>query len=1095
MLDPKITIYNASAGSGKTFTLVVEYVYLLMDKHIKDNKNGIKKGFSIGNTFNYRYILAVTFTNKATSELKQRLLDLLYELSINSPEVEGERGALKAKDKELSDEIIELSAKYALKNIIHDYSNLYVETIDSFFQRVLKNMTKELGINPRFNLIIDDEDINKEAYNRLVESTRDNPVLYNWFFNKIISKIDEGKRWSLESDMMNLARELNKEAYKIVEDKVLGFGAQESFEKLLKTTEKDLGKYNQLIINNAGNIINLIGNDADDYLKAVIDYYTSLSEGDLDKNIGKTVKEGFESEGSWAKKSSGISLEWIKSNLLPYSTKIAKDLDKRRTLDIILKNLDELSTITEISKHKSDILKEENQFHISDTGNLLAKMIGDEDDISFVFEKIGSQLRYIMIDEFQDTSRLNFNNFKQLINESLANGYSCIIVGDVKQSIYRFNNGDWRILGKIEEELWGKNIEIKNLPTNYRSDKHIVEFNNRLFEGIFHALGPDSHGYLDEFEDISNQNKEEIESVYKSVNQEANKKKDSGLIRYMEVEKDNDRGIRYAALEALKQELEYYQDQGAKPSDIAVLLRTNTEIGLIVNYFYDLKKKGELDTETYSYDVISDDAFHFSFSEDVEMIIAALKHIEDPNDSNSLLRLKLFLLGEDYNEAFENDIKDIEKLREIDERLSFLNNRESLRRMSLNDLIIHLISKLDLNKDSIFLYNFIDEVTEFTTLSKSNLREFIEYWDETLSSKSISIDAKQEGIRLITIHKSKGLEYPICILPFPSWGLASTRHSKVWTRYMGEEEKEEKYISLNIEKGLSGTDYDEAYRTEITNLIIDNLNLLYVAFTRPKKGLSIINEYSVLKSGISYGSRNIAHLLNSTIGHTFRDEINALEERLQEESILRLEIGSLDMGEEKAETSSGYMPNMKKIPLKLSPRTDTEIVFAQTKKAENYFKPSDISHNLERAQIGNMLHEAMSYIRTKDDLDYSVNKIIYSGMASNKEKERLRELLENIIQEKPEWFDGELIVYNEKSIIEKSNITHRPDRVMMDKNNSKDGSVIIVDYKFTPIAQEEYKRQMQRYLNLYKSMGYKDITTYLWYIDIENNEHRIEEVG
>ncbi|MDD3286492.1 MAG: UvrD-helicase domain-containing protein, partial [Bacteroidales bacterium] len=438
-----LVVYKASAGSGKTFNLVLEYVSLL----IKDTKS-------------YGNILAVTFTNKATAEMKLRILKELYGIKIG--ENTGFFEALCKKYPEFSPKVIQEKASEALGNIIHDYSNFNIQTIDSFLQKVMRNLAKELGIGSNYNLIIDDSDIIKETIERVISSTDKDKALYDWYMEMIDSRVEEGKRVNVEKELIDFSRNLDKEVFKRFESEiktldkeVLSQFKQKGNRKLVEIKKSLIAygdRFAKIFEENGLTINDFVGKS-----KGIANALLGISKEKYDFRDKGYYNKAIEGIEGWFSDSLNRSSKAVLVNntLIPLLNEYFEYFDtcnqELRTWQAVLPFIDNIGLLKNIANHRDDILKEENKFLLSNTSKLLSDIIrlDNNSDISFIYEKIGSRIKYIMIDEFQDTSLLNWKTLSPLVLESLDRGQRNVIVGDVKQSIYRWRNGDWRILNNI----------------------------------------------------------------------------------------------------------------------------------------------------------------------------------------------------------------------------------------------------------------------------------------------------------------------------------------------------------------------------------------------------------------------------------------------------------------------------------------------------------------------------------------------------------------------------------------------------------------------------------------------------------------------
>ena len=820
-----LVVYKASAGSGKTFNLVLEYVSLL----IKD-------------TNAYRNILAVTFTNKATAEMKLRILTELYGIKIGQKTNFFE--ALCERNSKMDSKSIQENASRALENILHDYSNFNIQTIDSFLQKVMRNMAKELGIGSNYNLIIDDSDIIKETIERVISSTDKDKALYDWYMGIIDKRVEEGKKVNVEKELIDFSRNLDKEVFK-------------RFESEIKTLDKDvLSQFKQKGNRRLEEIKKSLTAYGDRFAKIFddnglkVDDFVQKSRGIANGLLG-IRKENFDFRDKtyYQKAIDGIDgwfsdannrlnkADLVNETLIPLLNEYFEYYDKcsqeLRTWQAVLPFIDNIGLLKNIANHRDDILKEENKFLLSNTSKLLSDIIrlDNNSDISFIYEKIGSKIKYIMIDEFQDTSLLNWKTLSPLVLESLDNNQRNVIVGDVKQSIYRWRNGDWRILNNIDKgityEESSSNPRIPNietLKTNYRTDKNIVEFNNNLFSQGLNLL-------CDNIEELDKERINQIKGVFSDATQETKPNSpQSGSIR-MQLLVGKKGSFEERILDTLKQEIDYHLGKGYSPKDIAILLRTNDQVSIVAEYL-----------SSQNYNIVSDMAFSYMYSQSIRLIIDALKYINNKENTVSLFNLKRYIYKDD------KPLQSIDESQKIPQELEWIAKKEILRK-PLFDLSVYVIKQLQLDKDAnelSFITSFLDQVQEYTKNNSSNLTAFLTYWEEDLQTKKIIINDDYEGIRLLSIHKSKGLEFPVVIIPYANWKFSS--EAELWLK----ENRLDSSIPTLLSKksSLNNSFYHQEYLDEQLQQFVDNLNLLYVALTRPKHSLSIIGQLSENKDGI-----------------------------------------------------------------------------------------------------------------------------------------------------------------------------------------------------------------------------------------------------
>ena len=967
----QINIYSASAGSGKTFSLVCEYLEKLLE-----------------NPYAYRNILAVTFTNKSTNEMKTRILSTLYGLATNQSYAKNYLEKLQEKTHKTEQTIREKS-KEILQTILHDYSNFNIDTIDSFLQKVLKNLTKEVGVGSRFDLILDESDYLEKA----IEKLNNSEELKDYVTELIDKRLEEGNNWNYNTILLKLAKDLNKQTIREnLKSQTI------NTEEILKYAKEQRNIYNKFL-KDLHEKINCFKKDfqVEDFIKKSYinnDYALVKSDSPFYKKHRKKGREERYDE---------IVDLFDKGRLQAFMAKLEID------------SVYEYILLPYIKLFKEEALKEDNVFVLKDTAGLLAEMIKGN-DVSFVYEKIGTKIKHVMIDEFQDTSQLSWENFQFIANECSSNQGSTTIFGDLKQSIYRFNEGDWTIMNNLIEKNQGKLIELE---TNYRTDKNIIEFNNGFFKTLY-----------------ENQ-------IFKTkVEQKAKNNEDKGLLRFNFLEKAKDTDV----LDKTLEEINYYISKGFKHSDIALLFRSNEKLALTAQY---LKTKGITP--------VSSEAFAFNSSRSVKTIIYCLRLI-----NNNKERIAQYLLNI-YGQS-EETLKNIKSI-----------NKD---KANLIDIVDEIISICNIDNKDIFISAFYERLIEYCQQKPQQLSLFLKYWREELKDSTISLDDNQENsntndkkIKLLSVHKSKGLEFPIVIIPFFEWKIVNNIN-KLWIDNVDSKSPIQLFRANLSELEKTGdTIYQQTAQFETNEQIIDTYNLMYVAFTRAKHALSTISKTTKENCCSKY-----------LLDHLSEKEFSINENGCY---VIGNDNLSKEIKEEKEKKQDIFNHNGENITSKIDQVNfyrQAEIKFSLSKQAQDYFDIHQNNSSEEKRNRGIALHNICSKIYEEKDLEDVLAKI---------EDESLKQEAETIIKQmfldakKYKWFSGTYKVLNEKEVLSNGQ-TRRIDRIMFDKDE-----VIIVDYKFTEDKENEnkYHEQLKEYKQIVSNMGYKNIKTYLWFIG-----NKIEEV-
>jgi ATP-dependent exoDNAse (exonuclease V) beta subunit len=1060
--SPELLVYKASAGSGKTFTLAVEYIKLL-----------------ILNPRAYRNILAVTFTNKATTEMKERILSQLYGIWIND---KSSKAYLEKITEELGmpKEQIRMAAGKALHLMIHDYSRFRVETIDSFFQSVMRNLARELELGANLTIELNNMEVLSDAVDSMIEKlNRQSPVLY-WLLEYIEERIADDKRWNVSGEIKNFGRNIFDEGYIEKGDglrrKLQDKDCIKNYRRTLQAIETEAleqmkGFADQFfgILESNGLAIDNLANKS----KGVSSYFSKLQMGKLDDSLrNATVEKHLASPENWSPKSSprrNAITELAAAELIPLLQTAEEFRSKNNMLvnscQLSLRYINNVRLLANIDEEVRRLNYENNRFLLSDTNVLLHNLVHDGDS-SFVFEKIGTTIRNVMIDEFQDTSRMQWDNFRLLLLEGLSQGENSLIVGDVKQSIYRWRNGDWGILNGLKDHIESFPINVKTLTTNRRSAGNIIEFNNKVFTAACHTLN-------DIYKSEQGEECKDLKEAYVDVCQEKDKDPDGGYVKVTFLTEKEEMAYVEDTLQQLANETQLLVTAGIQLKDIAILVRKNKTIPLVADYF---------DKNT-PYKIVSDEAFQLNASLAICMIMDGLRYLSNPENRIA----KAQLAAAYQNEILKNNI-DLNTLllNDIDEYLpvSFIEQQKKLRLMPLYELMEKLFGLFEMSRikqQDAYLCAFFDAVVEYLQNNSSEMSAFIAFWEETLSQKTIP-SGEVEGIRIISIHKSKGLEYHTVLLPFCDWNMEKERSLThlIWCTPKVAPFNDLDIVPVNYSTAMQQSIYREEYLNERLQLWVDNLNLLYVAFTRAKKNLIIWG-----KDGLK---GTVSELLQQAMGQISipqhehgSSHLEKSEDNTDTDNIA-YEMGTLYLSEEKRTDGiikNKLLMNPEKIPLHLE-SLESNIEFKQSNRSAEFIRGEEETGERYIRQ-GQLLHNLFSVIRTQNDIPSAIERLRFEGIIESAEQERQIKKLTEWALNHPlvkEWYSGNWELYNECAIIykEKGELqTRRPDRVMMD------GKVVVVDFKFGK-KRTDYNKQVRDYMNLLSDMGYENIRGYLWYV-------------
>lgn len=1104
----ELLVYKASAGSGKTFTLAVEYI-----KHLILNPRA------------YRHILAVTFTNKATAEMKERILTQLYGIWQGDPASEAYLNRIKEEIGKMKNEKLKIKegegygdveirqrAGMALQYMLHDYSRFRVETIDSFFQSVMRNLARELELSPNLNIELNNAEVLSDAVDSLIEKLTPTSSVLAWLLDYINERIADDKRWNVSNEVKSFGRNIFDESYiergeglrlKLRTPETLKLYRDVLREMETAALEQMKGFYDQFEGELEGHA--LTAEDLKGGARSIGSYFRKLRDGKLtDKDVmNATLQNSLDDAKNWATKTSSRKDDIIRlaeTSLIP----LLQDAErlrpqKNRTVNscrLSLQHLNKLQLLNHIDEEVRTLNREHNRFLLSDTNALLHKLVR-EGDSSFVFEKIGANIRNVMIDEFQDTSRMQWDNFRLLLLEGLSQGADSLIVGDVKQSIYRWRNGDWGILNCLGNPSNSQTsrlhpqasqpfpfpVRVETLKTNRRSETNIINFNNRLFTAAVDYL---NSVYLEEL-------KEEcfpLKGAYADVAQESPKTTTKGYVKISFLEPDEEQNYTEKTLTALGEEVQHLLAEGIRMNDITILVRKNKNIPPIADYF---------DKELHL-SIVSDEAFRLDASLAVCMLIDALRYLSNPEEKiarASLIanyNLQTSFNSIQNNEPPSDEITDWNNLfTSAPEALlptTFVSRIAELRLMPLYELLEELFTLFNMSsieKQDAYLFSFFDAVTEYLQNNSSDLDGFIRYWDETLCSKTIP-SGEMDGIRIFSIHKSKGLEFHTVLIPFCDWKMENETYNQlVWCTAPEDPYNAIDLVPVNYSATMAESVYRQDYLNERLQLWVDNLNLLYVAFTRAGKNLIIWSKKD--QKG------TMSELLSTALTQVVKMGEGSWDE---EEGIY--ESGTLcpsDITPDNSVSSPALVVNKLaqssvKLPVHMeSMRHDIE--FRQSNRSADFIAGVDETESAQRfINRGRLLHTLFSAIETDADIDDAISRLVFEGIIGRTEtEEEIRELTQRAfsLPQVKDWYSGTWQLFNECDIIWQENgelRTRRPDRVMM-----RNGEIVVIDFKFGK-PNKKYNKQVQGYMQLLIRMGYEaeKIRGYLWYVE----EEQIEQI-
>ncbi len=1039
-----LIIYKASAGSGKTFTLATEYIKLL-----------------VHNPQSYRQILAVTFTNKATEEMKMRILSQLYGIWKELPS--SRRYAEKVQSElGLPPKVVASQAGIALTLLLHNYSYFRVETIDSFFQSVLRNLARELDLTANLRIGLNDWQVEELAVDKLIDSLSATDAMLQWLLKYIMDSIGDDRSWNVIGPIKKFGKTIFRDYYKAHSQQLYqAIGQPHFFEHYTATLRDIRSKALQRMNDIAESFFSELeaaGFTVDDlsYGKTgVAGFFLKLRNGIFDDSVlGKRVTDCIGQPEKWYKKTHPRSIELhqlaegIWGDILRYAI-AEQPLQWKlyKSADLTLRHLDQLRLLDSIEKKVRQLNEEANRFLLSDTQQLLHQLI-EGSDTPFIFEKMGTQLEHIMIDEFQDTSTVQWQNFKVLLEETMSHeGTENLIVGDVKQSIYRWRSGDWRLLANIGSQFPDANsqLDVRALDTNYRSSRSVITFNNVFFTQA--AQNEAVTAYDDVTQKVPDGCEEEGHVSIRLLPQE---------------------DYRQCTLQAIAETILQLKGQQVADASIAILVRVNSQIPLIANY---------LTARLPEVRVVSDEAFRLDASPAVMTIVQAMRLLVSPDDLIARAALAKAYSHQPLHAAPLDDM--------LPE--AFVNHTDELLRLPPYELAEKLYSLFQLDQQegqSAYLCAFYDQLSACVSEQPTDLASFLREWDESLCSKTTQ-SPEIDGIRLVSIHKSKGLEFPHVIVPFCDWRL---EHADVlWCQPSEEPFSQLPFVPIDYsQKGMMGTIYERDYLEEHQQNVVDNLNLLYVAFTRASVSLHVIGRRGAKSSRSALIEQTLPQIAPQLKGAVLSGEADAQAPLLFSYTASGKD-GERTTGQ--ADSPSGYNVFLQEsTPLKVAVEVFSQKAdFRQSNKSRLFATSPDDDEQMEQnryIQIGTVLHQLFSTIRTQADIPEALQRmefegIIYDSTLTRKRIERMIRL-RLATPQVADWFSSRWTLFNECTILSLDPQSgkvcqRRPDRVMTDGRQT-----VVVDFKFGR-PQQDHRSQVIQYMELLSQMGHPSVSGYLWY--------------
>ncbi|MHB1178650.1 MAG: UvrD-helicase domain-containing protein, partial [Daejeonella sp.] len=1092
MLKKPLRLIRASAGSGKTFTLTAHYLILLFSGSGK-----------------YREILAVTFTNKATAEMKERILGSLKELAQSGYEHSKFSSILRDKYPSIDDAGIRVRASEIYSSILHDYSRFSVSTIDGFVQQLIRSFAFELNLDSGYKLEMNQEKVKNELIKALNLHLENDTDLLEWVTSLAIDRISDGKDWDYQRALKDLANEIFKERYYPFQEAMLAMGDEQGkeFNSLKEIVGKGIKEFKQAVLEKTENIKKTF--DASGILQ---DELNQKSRHPLLK-LEKILNEDFSHLASLAKLADDFD-QWPHGSLSDTSG-VRNLYDKlnpeiKTLIELFSAGSEQYETYLAISRNSSylrlmqgmaDLLKnyrsENRTLLISDAQQLLKGITGSEaDNPSFIWEKTGNKFKHFLFDEFQDTSTFQWMNFLPLIKNAIAESTGQqsehLVVGDVKQSIYRWRNGDWRILhNKVRNDLLTDNVGEEDLGFNRRSSENIIKFNNFLYSKLPGHLQQLLNGVFTEAAGIhlheawEFENSHLIEKAYQGSFQSITENTVPGgkiEIKFFlkDEEQGDDENDSNAATYAVER-LVMLLESGISMKDIGILVRKNSEAEEILECIFRRENQEKLSMAAGKvFQVISGEALKIINNPAVQLLVSTFRMLSFSEQESGIFKAECARLWHQIRNPGKEQI-DIESdewielaMKNIYDLSHILPKRlcqefNSYRQLPVNELTEKLINIYELGISDLsihipFLLAFRDQTAIFSSAGDQGLSAFLEWWDTEGSAKALPSSQNQDAVQVMTVHKSKGLEFRAVIIPFVNWKLnTSSGYIKKLLWVDAKRAGFEKFNSFPVDynKDLASTVFAENYFEEMLLNYMDVINTLYVATTRAKDYLCIICPKTPLKKPATGSVNDIQLVLSDLLSSVRADEPQFIKE---ENKFILGEIPDCPAGIAVAEDAhlliSKYQVNEKL----------TERFKRNSRNQEVWFNA--------RQRKGVVLHELLETINSLENLDKLIDEKVQLGLIRVAERDEIRKAVEDVLMQDEirSWFTTAKAVISEKDMILDSGIVKRPDKLFV-----FDDHAVLLDFKFGA-EQNKYRGDIELYRdNLMKMGGFKEVHAYLWY--------------
>lgn len=1029
-MNKNFQIYRSSAGSGKTYTLSLSFIALAL------------KGDNFGYKDYYRKILAITFTNKAASEMKERVLEYLNSLA-NEKDNDGILLWLVGETR-LTEVEIYKRAGIIHKHILHNYADLGISTIDKFTYKIVRTFASDLGLSHNFDLEMDTYKIIQPVVALLLtKMSNTGGDLSDALVNFAMQKAEDGKSTNIERDLEIFSQELFKEEVaKYVDGELLSVSDCMLLKKDLQKTKNDIALKVEKLADKVCIFFDTNGFTKEHFNRGTFyTHFTKNIAADDNKWMPTDALIRYTANGEWYTKSKKQEIKDLVDSFIPQLEQFFIDLmdllTEYNSVNAVLKNIYSIAVLNELMIEVRNFKKENNIEQISEFNKKIHNVVTKQ-PASFIYERLGERYNHYLIDEFQDTSLLQWQNILPLVTDSLDNGKS-MVVGDGKQSIYRWRGGEVEQFFKLPEIYKGDDLlfkqdwesklayheNVKNLKSNFRSRKNIIEFNNQFFENTKTLLSHD------------------IVGIYDKAEQESKQAKDGGYV-HIELLGDKENDATILILEKLVSEIKKLKEKNNYSySDVAILCNSKKSVSLVAEQL-----------SLAAIPVISNEGLLLHKSEKVNVLLALLKYLQNPKDKIAKTVVVDYLSfnvlksenRHDLNLLIKSEAGFVEMLTKAN---VFLNPLKLLQE-PLYEMVEQIIRLFHFNED-VYLQFFLDVVLAYSEKNGSSLTEFLLWWEDRRLKEAIVIPEGTDAVQVMTIHKSKGLAFNVVMIPF-NWE-DRVRTNDIWVDTSNHFNKQLPAALIAGNKKLEYSYFSKEYQKEKEMSLLDSLNKLYVAMTRPKERLYIFSKF----------------LPANLKDYEKKENLNSFLYKYDDN--FPIKIGDSEMMHEQKQSDVATFSVTKRKKL------DWREVISLKHTAEEIW---DTETANKKRDWGKLLHLVLSEIHYLEQKDELIENTFKLGKCVKEDYEKLKTSIAKLLNHKEvkQYFTDDWDVKTEKEILMENGKTYIPDRLLFSK---KSDEVIVIDYK-TGSVKTEHEKQITEYADALRKMGKTKVKRVIIYI-------------